>query len=224
MDNMLDLATDWVPMRTQLYETMNDGKNPHVLAKVVGNFFVPDGESRNGRFYSESLWKKCLEAKDVQNLLQNGMIGTLVHPTDEKMAHPMYASHVVKNLYINDKKEGIGEAYVLDTPVGRIVDTFQKSKLVEIFVSSRAFGKLGKQTKNGLPCVDENNYVLRSFDFVLDPGFLQAKPGFQNESMTQVLESYSNCYLDNLSEFNLPKRERDTRAARLIEDMNLILK
>jgi hypothetical protein len=43
--------------------SISEGENSivdgeHVLAEIEGEFFVPNGKSRNGRFYPESLWKK----------------------------------------------------------------------------------------------------------------------------------------------------------------------
>lgn len=223
---LIDFSDDIVPLNVGLLESVSGA--PKVLAKFSGTFFVPDGASRNKRWYPESLWRKTLESQPVQKALQDGMIGTLLHPTDEKMAHPMYASHVVKSLAITEdvdeargkvRKTGRGEAFILDTPIGRIVETFQRSGLVSLYVSSRAYGKYKKDEKHqGMPVVDENNYVLKTFDLVMEPGFLEAKPQFGEQ-----LEQLAECYLSHINDLRLKKPERESRARKLIRDMDLVL-
>lgn len=169
--------------------------NPHILAKVVGPMFKPNGESRNRRFYSRKLWENVLSSPDTGRKLKSGMLGTLLHPKDETYAHPIHSSHVIKKLWINESNGlGYGEAYILDTPVGRIVNTLYRSGLVEMFSSTRSRGKLStKKTSSNVPYVDEDHYYLESIDFVLDPGFLEAKP--------QLLEECKGlaCYMNSVS-------------------------
>ena len=51
-----------------------------VLGRVVGPFFVPDGVSRNRRFYPESLWNSVLGSSEVQSRLNEKMMfGCLGH-------------------------------------------------------------------------------------------------------------------------------------------------
>lgn len=106
----LDLSNDfWEPdYSSDIYESVQG--NSKILGRWQGQMFVPDGKSRNRRFYTESLWRKVLADEEVQRTLKNGMLGTLLHPTDEKMAHPIYSSHVIKKLWIDGKK-GLGSIY-----------------------------------------------------------------------------------------------------------------
>ena len=223
--NLLDFSDDYVDLNIELYESVTN--IPKVLGRMKGQYFVPDGVSRNNRFYSEGLWKKILESNRVKTKLAAGMIGTVLHPkTTEKdgainLAHPMYASHVTRNLYIDNNKWGIGESYVLDTPMGRRVDTFSKSGLVQLYVSSRAYGKMGRKSINGVPEIDEDSYYLDTFDIVLDPGFLECK--IEEASLRESLEALSECYLENINEINtMAKAEKESRASKLIRDMNLL--
>lgn len=224
--NLISFSDDYVDLEIDLYESVSN--IPKVLGRMVGQYFVPNGVSRNNRFYSESLWKNTIESKRIKDKLAGGMLGTVLHPkTTEKdgalnLAHPMYASHVTRNLYIDDKNRGVGESYVLDTPMGRIVDTFSKSGLVQLFVSSRAYGKMGNQKVNGIPIIEENSYFLDTFDIVLDPGFLECKVGEGN--LRESLEALSECYLDNINEITtMAKVEKESRASKLVRDMNLII-
>jgi len=218
MEGIIDFSDDYVNFTKPLYEAVST--IPKVLAKVSGPFFVPDGASRNKRWYSEAFWKSVLGKPEVIHGLKDGMLGTLIHPTDEKAAHPMYSSHVVKKLWINSEKQGLGEAYVLDTPIGRIIDTFSSSGLVNLYVSSRAYGSYKDEGRHeGMPVVDEENYVLKTFDFVLEPGFTVAFPSF-----SKTMEQLEECYCDTkYFDVNLSKLEKEIKVKRLIEDLNYVL-
>jgi len=150
-----------------------DGK--HILAKVKGQFFVPEGVSRNRRYYSKRLWEKAI-AKVKPKLENRTLFGTIGHEqelTDTALLEGK-VSHIVTNLYIDEKGRGIGEALILNTPAGRILNTLLRAGS-KLYVSSRAEGKYSG-TKNGVPAVDEDAYDLKGFDFVIDPGFLEAQP------------------------------------------------
>lgn len=213
---LIDFSSDLTDYQQTMYEAVSG--NPRILAKAVGQFFVPDGESRNGRFYTKKFWESVISSDTCKSRLNNGMLGTLLHPTDPKMAHPIYSSHVLKRLWIDGKK-GMGEAFILDTPIGRIVDTFQASKLVKLYTSSRAQGAYKTERYNGLLMPDENKFNLETFDFVLDPGFMEASPDIKG-----MMESISECYMDNFKYIDLPKSDKESRAKRLVEDVNIILK
>jgi Prohead core protein serine protease len=161
-----------------------DGQN--ILARVKGTFFVPDGFSRNRRYYPAELWSKCIQSPRVQEKLSSRlMYGTLGHdqPIDEKAVAEGKISHIVTSLSIEGGK-GIGEVLVLNTESGRNLNTILRAGS-KVFVSSRADGAY-KGEHQGQPIVDPNTYVLHTFDFVLDPGFLQANPGLV-ESNTHLM-------------------------------------
>ncbi len=222
MYDLVDFSDDIVEANA-MYESVSG--NPHILGSLKGTFFVPGGASRNKRLYTEGLWENVLGRNSVKKALRDGsMIGTMLHPTDESKAHPIHASHVVKSLKATSKslagggKQGYGEAFLLNTPVGRIVETFQKSGLIKLYVSSRAWGKFEDGKKHeGMPVVDEKNYVLKSFDVVLEPGFLQAAPQFGEQ-----LEQLEECYFSNLENLDMPKIERESRAKLLLRDIDLL--
>jgi len=221
--DLLTFVDDITPYEPAIYESVGgeDGRNK-ILAHAVGQFFVPGGVSRNKRYYPPTLWPKILESATTQTKLRDGMLGTLLHPEPKsKFSHPMYASHVVKKLWIEGQNKGMGEAYILDTPVGRIVDTFQKSGLVKLYVSSRAYGKyVDGKTYQGMPIVDENHYMFNTFDWVLEPGFLEAAPEFVGEQLVTLAE----CYLDNYQDLIINKIEAESRAKKLERDINFILR
>jgi len=169
------------PVSFKISEANSSGKvdGKHVLALVEGEFFVPDGESRNKRYYPKSLWQSVLNRPEVKEKLEGrNMFGTFGHdqPLDEIALLNGKISHIVTNLKINEDNKDIDEILVLDTTAGRILNTFLRAGS-KLYVSSRADGAYveGKQ-HNGMPIVDEKNYYLHGFDFVIDPGFLEANP------------------------------------------------
>lgn len=154
---------------------------PGVLSKIKGPFFFPGGVSRNERYYPHELWEGVLSQSRIQEKLKNlVMYGTVFHPKSEPPIEDY--SHVVTNLWIETdpstgKRIGMGEALILDTPRGKVLNTFLKLGS-RWCVSSRASGAYvpGKKTESGAAVVDPETYQLETFDFTPDPGFLDAHP------------------------------------------------
>lgn len=169
----------------ELEEASGEVDGKHIIGKVKGTFFVPNGTSRNKRFYSESLWKKQLARPSVQERLKNRrMFGTIGHelPIDDDAVRKGEVSHIMTDLQIKKGDiSGYGEALILGTPAGHMLNTFLQAK-AGMFTSSRALGKYQGVADGGVPRVDEDSYDLSTFDFVIDPGFLEANP--------QLAESY----------------------------------
>lgn len=186
----------------------------HVLAKVSGPFFVPEGTSRNKRFYSKQLWEKCLSRPDVKSRLsEKRMFGTIGHdePIDDKALREGKLSHIMTGLAVEQNGvPGYGECLVLNTPAGRILNTFLRAG-AKLYTSSRALGKFVGTTDDGVPKVDENTYELQTFDFVLDPGFLQANPQLA-ESFTKFEESFKK-----IEETTLPNKKGEEQMDPLLE-------
>lgn len=175
-----------------------DVDGEHILAKVRGPFFVPDGASRNKRFYPRSLWEKVLSKEDVINKMENRtMFGTIGHDAilNDKGLREGLASHIITSAKIDESGMGIGEAYILNTPVGKVLNTYLRAG-AGLNVSSRADGTF-KGKKGDLSVVNEDTYDLQGWDFVLDAGFLQARPSIAeafNEAFKEVLEDNNDDY------------------------------
>ena len=175
------------PVALTIEEASGEVDGQHIIGRVRGPFFVPGGISRNKRKYSKGLWEKTLTAPDVvEKLGQMRMFGTISHeqPLDDKALLEGKASHIVTKLAIGTDGMGIGEAVILGTPAGRILNTYLRAG-AKMFVSSRAFGTF-KGEEDGVPLVDEDTYKLQTFDFVGEPGFLQANPSLA-ESLKEDL-------------------------------------
>jgi hypothetical protein len=86
-------------------------------------------------------------------------------------------SHVVNKLWIDKKTNvGMGEILVLGTDSGRNLNTHLRSGQ-PIPVSSRAYGQISNERgPNGEDIIDEDSFVLETFDFVLNPGVDSAYP------------------------------------------------
>lgn len=139
--------------------------------------FIPDGESRNKRYYPKELWERTLNDTELNERLKDRhCYGTIGHDTELNDVSLLEGkvSHIVTNLYIEDGV-GIGEAEILNTEVGRTLRTILGAKC-KLYVSSRGIGKFKESSKNGNKIVDPDNYLLETFDFVMDPGFLEANP------------------------------------------------
>lgn len=182
----------------------------HILAKISGQFFVPNGKSRNGRYYTEKLWQKVINNSTIRSLLEDRrMFGTISHDQeiDDKALLDGKLSHIVTKLDIQPGKDGkivgFGEALVLNTPAGRILNTVVRANS-KLFVSSRAFGR-HQGMVDGVPKVDEDTYDFRTFDFVLEPGFLEANPKLAesydklvNETGDKTMGEVNKQLVDNL--------------------------
>lgn len=194
----------------------NDVDGKHILSKVRGVFFVPDGKSRNGRFYPKELWENVVNDPEVKDRLKTkAMYGTVGHAQkiDDQAVLEGKVSHIVTSLEIKNG-EGIGEALILNTPAGKNLNTILQAG-GSMFVSTRADGTFeGK--RDGLPIVSPKTYNFNTVDFVLDAGFVEANPS--------LAESYNNL-LENSKDNT--KKEGNTMSEKLIKmlsDSNVDLK
>jgi len=175
MAKILDVINPSI--KFELFEdNSNEVDGVNILGKVVGQFFCPDGTSRNGRFYPKALWETVIDSEVVKTALSRRlMFGTIGHDAElgDKGLREGAASHTMTKIWIEDNK-GMGEALILNTPAGRYLNTYLRAKC-QLYVSSRANGGY-KGKVNGVPSVDPEGYELVGWDFVIDPGFLQANP------------------------------------------------
>jgi hypothetical protein len=150
-----------------------------ILAKVRGPHFVPDGMSRNTRYYPKELWDRQINNEEVKTRLTNRtMFGTIGHPdalTAEDIREGK-VSHFTSKMWIDENNNGMAESYILNTPAGRVLNTLLRAKC-KLYSSSRANGMYKEgQYKDGAPIVDPDHFDFKGFDFVVDPGFLEANP------------------------------------------------
>lgn len=156
-----------------------------IIGRLAGKFAPVGGFSRNNRYYPESHWKTVLESEEVQRRLKGremmGMIGHEDSRVGDFQIRNGLISHVVGCLDIREDSNGkpylYGELDILDTPAGRILKAMHEGG-AGLYVSSRGAGKLldtpGKPYKTVSP-----QFFLETWDVVARPGFLEAKPVFE---------------------------------------------
>lgn len=160
-----------------------DGK--YIIGMIEGQFFKPDGMSRNNRFYPKALWENAVNSADVKNrCMCSTMFGEIGHsdgPVGDMTLRNGCASHFIDELWITPKNEGMGRAYILNTPTGNLLKTYLGAGC-KLKVSSRGEGMFCEDcTENGNPVIDPYTYELQTFDFVLNPGFLETNAQLREE-------------------------------------------
>ena len=204
-------AMDFIHSPASLKKSYSDS---NVLGIMEGIFFMPNGYSRNKRFYSESLWRSTIEASYIKDKLSRGdFLGMFEHPgtrlaeTSDGLitsAHPINAGIVTKNLRIvehNGVKYGIGKSYILNTPVGNAINVMLKSKdedgksLIKLAVSSRALARSTGKDNQGNEVLDAKSYYLESFDVVVNPGIAEAFPEYRiiESALTNACKCIGEC-------------------------------
>lgn len=157
-------------------ENDSDVDGVHVIAKVVGPACFDGAASRNKRWYPEGHWPKQFEKSDVKRkLADRTMFGAWGHElelTDEELAKGLH-SHITTKLWM-EGKVGKAEYLILNTPAGRVLNTTLRAKS-KLAVSTRGSGDYSGEYE-GMPQVDPETFNLERIDFVVNPGFLQARP------------------------------------------------
>lgn len=160
-----------------------DGK--YIIGMIEGQFFKPNGMSRNNRFYPSSLWENVVNSADVKNrCMCSTMFGEIGHsdgPVGDLTLRNGCASHFIDEIWITPKNEGMGRAYILNTPTGNLLKTYLGAGC-KLKVSSRGEGSFSEDvTDDGSPIINPETYELQTFDFVLNPGFLETNAQLKEE-------------------------------------------
>ena len=160
-----------------------DGK--YIIGMVEGQFFKPDGMSRNQRWYPRSLWEKALNSADVKNRFNSStMFGEIGHsdgPVEDMTLRNGCASHFIDKLWIDENGRGMGRAYILNTPTGQLLKTYLGAGC-KLKVSTRGEGLYkDNETHEGCPVVDDETYELQTADFVINPGFLETSANLRED-------------------------------------------
>ena len=132
--------------------------------KIKGVFMQSEVKNRNGRVYPFPVLEKEVNRYNKQYVNENRAFGELGYP-DGPTVNLERASHMITSL----KPEGknfIGEAKILKTPMGRIVENLMDAG-GKLGVSSRGMGSL--EQKNGANYVKNDFYLATAADIVADP-------------------------------------------------------
>ena len=151
-------AVDEVEYITEAKE--GGGKN----YKIKGIFLQADIKNRNGRVYPMEVLEKEVSRYNKKFINENRAYGELGLP-DCPTVNLVRVSHMVTELY-PDGKNFIGEAKIMETPMGKIVKNIMNEG-GKLGVSSRGMGSLDQ--KNGANYVRDDFYLATAADIVADP-------------------------------------------------------
>ena len=169
-------------------EEREDGKKNY---KLKGIFLQSEIKNRNGRVYPMEVLEKEVKRYNEEFIKENRAYGELGHP-DGPTVNLDKVSHMVTSLEA-DGKNFIGEAKVMSTPMGKIVQNIMDDG-GKLAVSSRGMGSLVK--KNGANYVNDDFYLATAADIVADPsapnafveGIMEGKEWVWNNGMLQEQE------------------------------------
>jgi hypothetical protein len=160
-------------------QVIREGTGATKKLKIKGRFQKCDEQNNNGRVYP----RKILEGqvKAIQDKInERSLVGALDHPPNDAI-HLSQASHLVTRLSVNKDGDVIGEAEILSTPNGKIVEALLNDG-VRIGISSRGLGSVSEGSM-GEAVVNED-FKLITFDLVSDPSTKGAFPEL-SESMRE---------------------------------------
>ena len=132
--------------------------------KIRGIFMQADVKNRNGRVYPMDILEKEVTKYNKNFIKENRAFGELGHP-EGPTVNLERVSHMITELH-PDGKNFIGEAKIMDTPMGKIVKNLMDEG-AKLGVSSRGMGSL--DSKNGANYVRDDFYLATAADIVADP-------------------------------------------------------
>ena len=132
--------------------------------KIKGIFMQGDIKNRNGRVYPVEVLKDEIDRYNEKFVSKKRAYGELGHP-EGPTVNLDRVSHMVTSLK-QDGSNFIGEAKVMDTPMGKIVKNIMDEGGT-LGVSSRGMGSL--EQKNGANYVKKDFMFAAAADIVADP-------------------------------------------------------
>ena len=141
-------------------EDEKGGKN----YKIRGIFMQADIKNRNGRVYPMEVLQKEVSKYNKNFIKEKRAFGELGHP-DGPTVNLERVSHMITDLH-PDGKNFLGEAKIMDTPMGKIVKNLMDEG-AKLGVSSRGMGSLDQ--RKGANYVRDDFYLATAADIVADP-------------------------------------------------------
>jgi len=158
---------------------------------IVGEYMMAGDKNKNGRIYDVREMAREVQRYNKDFIDNKRALGELNHPTSAEVDLER-ACHVITELKM-DRNVAIGRSMVLETPVGKVLQSLIKDG-VQVGVSSRALGKL-------VPLGEGTNRVedmkLIAVDCVADPSYPGAFVNGILESKQYVLAD-DGSYLEEL--------------------------
>ena len=142
-------------------EDTADGKKNY---KIRGVFMQADIKNRNGRVYPMEVLTNEVNKYSKNFIQKKRAFGELGHP-EGPTVNLERASHLITSL-VPEGKNVIGEAKIMDTPMGKIVKSLMDEGAT-LGVSSRGMGSL--PSKGGANYVNKDFMLATAADIVADP-------------------------------------------------------
>ena len=159
--NTLKLFSEQVEDVEYITEEKDGGDKNY---KIRGVFMQADVKNRNGRVYPMEVLEKEVAKYNKNFVNEKRAFGELGHP-DGPTVNLERVSHMITSLK-PDGKNFIGEAKIMDTPMGKIVKNLMDEG-AKLGVSSRGMGSL--KQKGGANVVSDDFYLATAADIVADP-------------------------------------------------------
>jgi len=181
--------------------------------KIRGIFMQADVKNRNGRIYPMEVLEKEVAKYNRNFIKEKRAFGELGHP-DGPTVNLERVSHMITSL-TPDGKNFIGEAKIMETPMGKIVKNLMDEG-AKLGVSSRGMGSLNQ--KNGANYVRDDFYLATAADIVADPsapnafveGIMEEKEWVWNHG--SLVEAH---VADLKKKFDVKKRQRQANSEAL---------
>lgn len=143
---------------------------------VLGTFEGECADSNitnlNGLDITREVWENVFNSDEYKRAIDLGWyIGYLGHPEDPNCMDFEHACIVMKEGHIDNDGKIYGKFDLIDTPVGRIVKSFQDAG-VQFGISVRGAGDILDNS------VDPDTFVFRGFDLVSFPAYPESVPTF----------------------------------------------
>ena len=181
--------------------------------KIKGVFLQADIKNRNGRIYPMEVLEKEVAKYNRNFIREKRAYGELGHP-EGPTVNLERVSHLTTSL-VPDGKNFIGEAKIMETPMGKIVKSLMDEGC-KLGVSSRGMGSL--QQKGGTNYVKDDFYLATAADIVADPsapnafveGIMEGKEWVWNHGA--LVEAH---VAELKQKFDVKKRNRDAKVEAL---------
>ena len=159
--------------------------------KIKGVFMQGNIKNRNGRVYPTEVLEQEIKRYDDKFIQKNRAYGELGHP-EGPTVNLDRVSHMVTSLD-KDGDNFIGEAKIMNTPMGKIVKNIMDEGGT-LGVSSRGMGSL--EQKNGANYVKKDFMLAAAADIVADPsapnafvqGIMEGKEWVWNNGLLKEVE------------------------------------
>ena len=181
--------------------------------KIRGVFLQADIKHRNGRVYPMEVLEKEVAKYNRNFIREKRAYGELGHP-EGPTVNLERVSHLTTSL-VPDGKNFLGEAKIMETPMGKIVKSLMDEGC-KLGVSSRGMGSL--QQKGGTNYVKDDFYLATAADIVADPsapnafveGIMEGKEWVWNHGA--LVEAH---VAELKQKFDVKKRNRDAKVEAL---------